>query len=193
MKYLYLKEIKTNKIFQFQDGESPVEIDKFIPATKEEILAFELANAKEKKLIEIKTEFDKASVLPHESVCPIIENLNLNDPKKVYFYPKKETKSLDDDPLFQLLISAFLNINILQPSFDENKNLVDAFIEPKEANATLQHYALRKLQNYAITKILMSAVYKAKLIQEVEAIKWNISVLTPDISDKIKALVFYKK
>jgi hypothetical protein len=73
----YLKEISTGKIHKFQEGESPVFPELFIPATQIEIDELLLNEAKTQKYIELIEAYNIAISKPHPIVnAPKLDKLN---------------------------------------------------------------------------------------------------------------------
>ena len=73
----YLKEISTGKIHKFQEGESPVFPELFIPATQIEIDELLLNEAKTQKHIELIEAYNIAISKPHPIVnAPKLDKLN---------------------------------------------------------------------------------------------------------------------
>ena len=166
----YLKEISTDKIHKFQEGESPVFPELFIPATQSEIDELLLNEAKTQKHIELIEAYNIAISKPHPIVnAPKLDKLNkpigFTDAEFLIKDPSilKQETTIVFGGLFLTILKYF---ELLNPS-KHNETLMTAlksaipipYLTKNKAGEEVK-IALTGAENFSIFKHLFERVQK---------------------------------
>lgn len=185
----YLKEISTGKIHKFQEGESPVFLELFTPATQSEIDELLLNEAKTQKLHQIEGDYLKANLEDklHEGL--IIQGKGTGTIKQFKFKQKYNNPipALDSDRFLLICINANKPLPYETEAKEGDKIVVQ--IKPEKAREILDHMIYRYQVNYAIFSVLKNKINFCKNPDEVNKIVWDSSVITQDQLTQVNKLL----
>ena len=186
----FLKEISTNTIHKFQEGESPVFPELFIPATQIEIDELFLNEAKTQKLHQIENDYLKANLefKLHEAL--ILQGEGVGTIRKFKFKQKYNNTipALDSDRF--LLICIIANKPLPYETEAKEGDKVVVQIKPDKAKEILDHMIVRYQENYMIFVVTKNNIDKCKDINEVNKIFWDPSVITAEQKIKMGKLLY---
>lgn len=186
----FLKEISTQKIHKFQESESPLYPELFESASPEEILEFELKEAKEIKKHAIEEIYLQENLKPHFFDGLVLSGLGTGTIKKYRFsldFVNQKIPALEPDRY--LKISCITQRPLVYSTVDEKNNKIVVRIKPSEALAILNHVINRFQTNFAIYSIIQTQIVNCKKIEELDKIVWDSKLATPEMLSQISKLM----
>jgi hypothetical protein len=186
----FLKEISTQKIHKFQESESPLYPELFESASAEEILEFELKEAKEIKKHKIEEIYLQENLKPHFFDGLVLSGLGTGTIKKYRFsldFQNQKIPALEPDRY--LKISCITQRPLPYATVDEKNNKIVVRIKPNEALTILNHVINRFQTNFAIYSIIQTQIENCKKIEDLDKIVWDPKLATPEMLTQISKLM----
>jgi hypothetical protein len=186
----FLKEISNQKIHKFQESESPFYPELFESASPEEILEFELEEAKEAKKHKIEEIYLQENLKPHFFDGLVLSGLGTGTIKKYRFsldFQNQKIPALEPDRY--LKISCITQRPLPYATVDDKNNKIVVRIKPSEALTILNHVINRFQANFAIYTIIQTQIENCKKIEDLDKIVWDAKLATPEMLTQISKLM----
>lgn len=186
----FLKEISNQKIHKFQESESPLYPELFESASAEEILEFELKEAKKIKENEIEEIYLQENLRPHFFDGLVLRGPGTGTIKKFKFsldFVNQKIPALEPDRY--LKTSCITQRPLAYATVDEKNNKIVVRIKPNEALAILNHVITRFENNFTIYSVILTNIEKCKKPEELEDIVWDPKLATFEMMVRMTKLM----
>ena len=149
----------------------------------------ELEEAKEKKHQEIAKFYINANLQDKIHEAKIIQGKGIGTIRQFKFKQRYDNiiPALDTDRFLNICIISNKSLPYETEALEGDRVVVQ--IKPEKAKEILDHMILRYGQNYAIHSVLKNKIDNCKTIQEVENVKWDMSVITPEQLSQVQQLL----
>jgi hypothetical protein len=186
----FLKEISTQKIHKFQESESPLYPELFESASAEEILEFELKEAKKIKENEIEEIYLQENLRPHFFDGLVLSGLGTGTIKKYRFsldFQNQKIPALEPDRYLKII--CLTQRPLPYATVDEKNNKIVVRIKPNEALTILNHIINRFQTNFAIYSVILTNIENCKKIEDLDNIFWDPKLATFEMLTRITKLM----
>jgi len=186
----FLKEISTQKIHKFQESESPLYPELFESANADEILEFELKEAKETKKHAIEEIYLQENLKPHFFDGLVLSGSGTGTIKKYRFsldFQNQKIPALEPDRYLKII--CLTQRPLPYATVDDKNNKIVVRIKPNEALTILNHIINRFQTNFAIYSIIQTQIENCKKIEDLDKIVWDPKLATPEMLTQISKLM----
>ena len=186
----FLKEISTQKIHKFQESESPLYPELFESANADEILEFELKEAKETKKHAIEEIYLQENLKPHFFDGLVLSGSGTGTIKKYRFsldFQNQKIPALEPDRYLKII--CLTQRPLPYATVDDKNNKIVVRIKPNEALTILNHIINRFQTNFAIYSIIQTQIENCKKIEDLDKIVWDAKLATPEMLTQISKLM----
>lgn len=186
----FLKEISTQKIHKFQESESPLYPELFESASAEEILEFELKEAKKIKENQIEEIYLQENLRPHFFDGLVLSGLGTGTIKKYRFsldFQNQKIPALEPDRYLKII--CLTQRPLPYATVDDKNNKIVVRIKPNEALTILNHIINRFQTNFAIYSVILTNIENCKKIEDLDNIFWDPKLATFEMLTRITKLM----
>jgi len=150
---------------------------------------YKLQQAKTQKHCELYNDYINANLKEKNHEALVIQGKGAGTVRQFKFKQKYDNAipALDSDRFLNICINSNKALPYETEAVEGDKIVVQ--IKPLKAKEILDHMILRYGQNYAIHSFLKNKIDNCKTIQEVENVKWDMSVITPEQLSQVQQLL----
>lgn len=150
---------------------------------------YKLQQAKTQKHLELYNDYINANLQEKNHEALVIQGKGAGTVRQFKFKQKYDNAipALDSDRFLNICINSNKALPYETEAVEGDKIVVQ--IKPLKAKEILDHMILRYGQNYAIHSVLKNKIDNCKTLLEVENVKWDMSVITPEQLSKVQQLL----